>query len=46
MAEVKTDVLYTYGRGQAKSTVFFGKHSTFATTNEQPPARDDVDWVT
>ena len=33
------------GGGQAKSTVFFGKHVTSATTNDQPPTQDDNNWV-
>lgn len=32
--------------GHAKSTVFFGKRVTSATTNHQSPTQDDINWVT
>ena len=35
-----------YGGGQAKSTVFFRKHTTFAPTNHQPQTPDDNNLVT
>ena len=33
-----------YSGEQAKSTVLFGKHATFATTNDQVPTQVDIEW--